>query len=145
MEYTRKDNPEISPEVRTGNFNEFHEYAESKERICQAARCMDCGVPFCQSAMKLKGMVTGCPLHNLIPEWNDAVAMKNLFGLVVGLEKAQCHYRFDDKKDFAAFLTDLNISANASYAIMDAIVGMDGPDVSVAEKVAIKLRKLRQG
>ena len=54
-------------------------------------------------------------------------AMKNLFGLVIGLEKAQCHYRFDDKKDFAAFLTDLNISANASYAIMDAIVGMDGP------------------
>ena len=73
MEYTRKDNPEISPEVRTGNFNEFHEYADTKERICQAARCMDCGVPFCQSAMKLKGMVTGCPLHNLIPEWNDAV------------------------------------------------------------------------
>ena len=49
-------------------------------------------------------------------------AMKNLFGLVIGLEKAQCHYRFDDKKDFGALLTDLNISAMASYAIMDAIV-----------------------
>jgi len=54
-------------------------------------------------------------------------AMKNLFGLVVGLEKAQTHYRFPNKKDFAAFLTDLNISANPSYAIMDAIVGMEGP------------------
>ena len=53
-------------------------------------------------------------------------AMKNLFGLVVGLKKAQAHYRFSDKKDFGAFLTDLNIAANAQYAIMDAIVGMEG-------------------
>jgi len=49
-------------------------------------------------------------------------AMKNLFGLVIGLEKAQSHYRFSEKKDFAAFLTDLNVAANASYAIMDAII-----------------------
>ena len=54
-------------------------------------------------------------------------AMKNLFGLVIGLEKAQAHYRFANKKDFAAFLTDLNICANPTYAIMDAIVGMEGP------------------
>ena len=54
-------------------------------------------------------------------------AMKNLFGLMIGLEKAGCHYRFSKKEDFAAFLTDLNIAAKAQYAIMDAIVGMDGP------------------
>lgn len=54
-------------------------------------------------------------------------AMKNLFGLMVGLKKAKTHYRFADKKDFGAFLTDLNIAANAQYAIMDAIVGMEGP------------------
>ena len=53
-------------------------------------------------------------------------AMKNLFGLVVGLTKAKTHYRFSDKKDFSAYLTDLNIAANAQYAIMDAIVGMEG-------------------
>jgi len=53
-------------------------------------------------------------------------AMKNLFGLVVGLTKAKTHYRFSDKKDFSAYLTDLNITANAQYAIMDAIVGMEG-------------------
>lgn len=53
--------------------------------------------------------------------------MKNLFGLVVGLHKAQMHYRFPDKKDFATYLTDLNIAAKASYSIMDAIVGMEGP------------------
>ena len=40
---------------------------------CQAARCMDCGVPFCHSGMNLNGMVSGCPLHNLMPEFNDLV------------------------------------------------------------------------
>ncbi len=73
LEYERLDNPEISPLERINSFNEFHVYKEEDERRCQAARCMECGVPFCQSAMVLKGMVVGCPLHNLIPEWNDAV------------------------------------------------------------------------
>ena len=54
-------------------------------------------------------------------------AMKNLFGLMIGLEKAGCHYRFAKKEDFAAFLTDLVVAAKPQYAIMDAIVGMDGP------------------
>ena len=54
-------------------------------------------------------------------------AMKNLFGLMIGLEKAQCHYRFSSQKDFGGFLTDLNLAAKARYAVMDAIVGMDGP------------------
>ena len=54
-------------------------------------------------------------------------AMKNLFGLMIGLEKAEQHYRFSDKADFAAFLTDLNLAAKPQYAIMDAIVGMEGP------------------
>ena len=54
-------------------------------------------------------------------------AMKNLFGLMIGLEKAGAHYRFSDKSDFAAFLTDINVAAKPQYAIMDAIVGMDGP------------------
>lgn len=53
-------------------------------------------------------------------------AMKNLFGLVVGLQKAQMHYRFPDKKDFAVYLTDLNIAAKPQYAIMDAITAMEG-------------------
>ena len=54
-------------------------------------------------------------------------AMKNLFGLMVGLDKAQSHYRFPKKEDFGAFLTDLNLCAKPCYAVMDAIVGMEGP------------------
>ena len=54
-------------------------------------------------------------------------AMKNLFGLMIGLQKAQQHYRFDTAEKFGQFITDLNIAAKPDYAIMDAIVGMDGP------------------
>ena len=73
MEFDRRDNNTVKPEERIKNFNEFHSSVVKKERKMQAARCMNCGVPFCQSAMKLSGAVSGCPLHNLIPEWNDQI------------------------------------------------------------------------
>ena len=71
--YERKNNGDIPPLKRIENFKEFHTYLDDEERRKQAARCMNCGVPMCQSAIKLAGMVTGCPLHNFIPEWNDAL------------------------------------------------------------------------
>ena len=73
LEYSRKDNADVPVEERVQNFKEFHVPLGQEDRMEQGARCMNCGVPFCQSAMKLNGMVTGCPLHNLIPEWNDQV------------------------------------------------------------------------
>ena len=73
LEYQRQNNKDVPVEERIQNFEEFHIPLERKERQQQAARCMNCGVPFCQSAMTLAGMVTGCPLHNLIPEWNDQI------------------------------------------------------------------------
>ncbi|MBQ1629487.1 MAG: glutamate synthase subunit beta [Treponema sp.] len=73
LEYNRKENASIPPLLRAKDFKEFHALLPAEERKTQAARCMNCGVPMCQSAIKLAGMVTGCPLHNLIPEWNDAL------------------------------------------------------------------------
>ncbi len=73
MDYKRVENGSVEPLVRITNFKEFHPKLDEKARREQAARCMNCGVPMCQSAMKLSGMVTGCPLHNYIPEWNDAL------------------------------------------------------------------------
>lgn len=73
LEYKRLNNGDVAPEDRLKNFEEFHTPLLTEERRQQASRCMNCGVPFCQSAMNLGGMVTGCPLHNLIPEWNDEV------------------------------------------------------------------------
>lgn len=73
MEYKRVQNGDVPPLERIKNFNEFHEYIDDGKRREQASRCMNCGVPMCQSAIKLSGMVTGCPLHNYIPEWNDSL------------------------------------------------------------------------
>ena len=73
MEINRQVNLELPPEERTKNFNEFHIPLHPDEQQAQGARCMDCGVPFCQSGMLIGGMFSGCPLNNLIPEWNDLV------------------------------------------------------------------------
>ena len=73
LEYPRAETPERSPLERIRDFDEFHGALSEEERRKQGARCMNCGVPFCQSGMMLHGMATGCPLHNLIPEWNDEV------------------------------------------------------------------------
>ena len=71
MDYERKTSEAVSPLERIKNFNEFHTPLPLDEQQKQAARCMDCGVPFCQAGMMLGGMAAGCPLNNLIPEWND--------------------------------------------------------------------------
>lgn len=73
LEYERKQNMSLAPEERIQNFNEFHPQLCMEERQEQGARCMNCGIPFCQSAVAFgKGPgISGCPLHNLIPEWND--------------------------------------------------------------------------
>ena len=73
LEYKRVTNGDVPPKERLKSFKEFHTYLNRDKRLEQAARCMNCGVPFCQSAINLGGMVTGCPLHNLIPEWNDQI------------------------------------------------------------------------
>ncbi|MCR5652912.1 MAG: glutamate synthase subunit beta [Ruminococcus sp.] len=73
MEYDREEARAFSVEERIKNFNEFHEPLSREEQKRQGARCMECGVPFCQSGMMLGGMMSGCPLNNLIPEWNDLV------------------------------------------------------------------------
>ncbi len=58
---------------RIGDFEEFKLPLNLRDRTGQAARCMNCGVPFCQSGENFGGMFSGCPLHNLIPEWNDEI------------------------------------------------------------------------
>ncbi|MBQ2627952.1 MAG: glutamate synthase, partial [Eubacterium sp.] len=73
LEYERADNCAADALDRIRNFDEFKRALDVDARRRQGARCMNCGVPLCQSAMRLSGMVTGCPLHNLIPEWNDEI------------------------------------------------------------------------
>ena len=78
LDYEREEAKAISPKERIKNFNEFHEPLSVEKQKCQAARCMDCGVPFCQNGQVIAGMVSGCPLNNLVPEWNDLLYMGNM-------------------------------------------------------------------
>ena len=71
LEYTRCETSAKEPLERIKDFCEFHTPIDEEQRRQQAARCMDCGVPFCQNGKMLCGMISGCPLNNLIPEWND--------------------------------------------------------------------------
>ncbi len=78
MEYSRRETDEDNPKERIKHFNEFHQPLAMEERKYQGARCMECGVPFCQSGMVIGGMASGCPLNNLIPEWNDLLYRGNM-------------------------------------------------------------------
>lgn len=77
MDYERKVSGSEAPKSRIKHFNEFHTYLPEEKQRLQGARCMECGVPFCQAGMMICGMDSGCPLHNLIPEWNDLVYTGN--------------------------------------------------------------------
>ncbi len=73
IEYKRELPPDRSPAVRLKDWDEFHLHLEEKKLQAQGARCMDCGIPFCHTGTLLNGMASGCPINNLIPEWNDLV------------------------------------------------------------------------
>ena len=73
LEYERIDAAQIPPAERIRNFQEFKKPLTLEEQSLQGARCMECGVPFCQAGQMIAGMASGCPLHNLVPETNDLV------------------------------------------------------------------------
>jgi glutamate synthase (NADPH) small chain len=73
MEYSREKVGERDPLTRLNDWNEYSvPFSDEKLRI-QGARCMDCSIPFCHTGMEIQGATSGCPIHNLIPEWNDLV------------------------------------------------------------------------
>jgi glutamate synthase (NADPH/NADH) small chain len=73
MEYQRELPPDRSPLERLNDWNEFHEHFSEDKLQAQGARCMDCGIPFCHTGTLINGTASGCPINNLIPEWNDLV------------------------------------------------------------------------
>ena len=73
IEYLRELPVDRSPSERVCDWKEFHHHMEEKKLRQQGARCMDCGIPFCHTGKLISGMASGCPINNLIPEWNDLV------------------------------------------------------------------------
>src|SRR5438093_9778019 len=73
IEYLRELPADRAPAERIIDWDEFHYHMEAAKLRQQGARCMDCGIPFCHTGTLLSGMASGCPINNLIPEWNDLV------------------------------------------------------------------------
>lgn len=94
LRYQRKPNGFVDPAERIKDYAEFHPPLDEDERRRQGARCMDCGIPFCQSGVMISGMYTGCPVHNLIPEWNDMLFLGNYEHALSRLLKVDCFPEF---------------------------------------------------
>jgi len=73
IEYLREIPADRAPLERVRDWGEFHEHLPVDKLRTQGARCMDCGIPFCHTGTVISGMASGCPINNLIPEWNDLV------------------------------------------------------------------------
>ncbi len=73
IEYLRELPLDRTANERIRDWREFHLHLDEKNLREQGARCMDCGIPFCHTGTILNGMASGCPVNNLIPEWNDLV------------------------------------------------------------------------
>ena len=97
MEYQRKNGPSVPPLERIKNFDEFHTTLTLQQQQQQGARCMDCGVPFCQAGMMIGGMASGCPLHNLVPEINDLVYHGNWEQAYIRLSRTHCLPEFTSR------------------------------------------------
>ena len=79
LEYRRQETSSRPPEERVRDWEPFHIPLPEAVRREQGGRCMNCGVPYCQAGMDWEGRTFGCPLHNLIPEWNDMIWAGNPF------------------------------------------------------------------
>lgn len=73
MEFDRVEDGKRPPSERVGDWNEFLVQIGEQRLQTQGARCMDCGVPFCHTGELMGRLATGCPVNNLIPEWNHLV------------------------------------------------------------------------
>ncbi|MBR5421216.1 MAG: glutamate synthase subunit beta [Lachnospiraceae bacterium] len=150
LDYARKDDPVREAEVRVKDFKEFHGDLSQAERQKQAARCMDCGVPFCQAGCMIAGMASGCPLRNLVPEVNGLVCLGRMeeayrrlsvthsfpeftSRVCPALCEAACTCGLND----APVSTKENEKAVIEYAYANGLVKEEAPAVRTGKKVAV--------
>lgn len=150
MEYERKTGKVLDPKERILNFHEFHIPLSRKEQQKQGARCMECGVPFCQAGILIEGMASGCPLHNLIPEWNDLVYSGNWEQAYNRLKKTNNFPEFTSRVCPAlceaactcghygeAVTTKENEHGIIEYAYAAGLAGAHPPKVRTGKRVAV--------
>lgn len=150
LEYERKDSVVVPCEERIKNFDEFHIGLPLTEQREQGARCMACGVPFCQSGMMIAGMASGCPLHNLVPETNELVHVGNFEQAYVRLSKTHSFPEFTSRVcpalcEAACTLGNIdkpvctkdNERAIIDYAYENGLVKEELPKVRTGKTVAV--------
>lgn len=150
LEYERIVSKAEDVNKRVKHFNEFHEHLPRKEQQKQGARCMDCGVPFCQAGMTVAGMTSGCPLHNLVPEWNDLVYTGNWENAYSRLKKTNNFPEFTSRVcpalcenactcglDGEPVSTKENEYAIIEYAYENGLAGPNPPKVRTGKTVAV--------
>jgi glutamate synthase (NADPH/NADH) small chain len=128
LEYLRElplDRPALE---RIKDWNEFHEHMDPKDLRTQAARCMDCGIPYCHTGMLISGMASGCPIHNLIPEWNDLV-YRGLWR-----EALERLHKTNNFPDFTGRVCPAPCEGSCTVGLNDAPVTIKNIEVSIIDK-----------
>ncbi len=150
LEYERKVGKVRGPKERIKDFQEFHEALPMEEQKKQGARCMACGIPFCQFGGNLNGMTSGCPLNNLVPEFNDLVYRGSMKQAYNRLSKTNCFPEFTSKVCPALceaactcnvhtdpVSTKENERAVIDYAFEHGLVQANPPVARTGKKVAV--------
>ena len=150
LEYARKEGEVRSEERRTKDFFEFHDRLKLEKQREQAARCMDCGIPFCQAGLMISGMMSGCPLHNLVPEVNDLVYRGQMEAAYQRLSVTHSFPEFTSRVcpalceaactcgvHDAPVSTKENEKAVIEYAYEHGLVKEESPGVRTGKKVAV--------
>ena len=128
MEYTREVPADRSPLERIKDWDEFHLHMPEEDLRTQGARCMDCGVPFCHSGVLISGMASGCPINNLIPEWNDLVYRKLWRQALDRLHKT------NNFPEFTGRVCPAPCEGSCTLASIDPAVTIKNIEVSIVER-----------
>ncbi len=150
LDYKRQNSETIPPKKRIQNFKEFHVALPLEKQRIQGARCMACGVPFCQYGQIIGGMASGCPLNNLVPEWNDLIYHGKWELAYRRLAKTNCFPEFTSRVCPAlceaactcnlngeAVATKENEHAIIEYAFAQGFIAPHPPKVRTGKKVAV--------
>ncbi len=128
MEYTREVPADRAPLERIKDWDEFHLHMPEEDLRTQGARCMDCGVPFCHSGVLISGMASGCPINNLIPEWNDLVYRKLWRQALDRLHKT------NNFPEFTGRVCPAPCEGSCTLASIDPAVTIKNIEVSIVER-----------
>ncbi len=128
IDYLRELPLDRSSIARIKDWNEFHEHMDDTKLRDQSARCMDCGVPFCHTGNLISGMASGCPINNLIPEWNDLV-YRGLWR-----EALQRLHKTNNFPDFTGRVCPAPCEGSCVLGINNPPVTIKNIEVSIADK-----------